>query len=151
MTDLPPVPEDFDADALTPEAFLERPTADAGDLTLDSISVVRGWLNYLRTSPTSPIVIVPLENDEIDIAIASLAGDYRKQGVDLYDKRDLLSAYWTHQTCIVALLGDLAECGGDPYDVMHSYIHISRAMANIALSFELLVLDVFGEEAALPE
>jgi hypothetical protein len=148
VTDLPPLPADFDPEALVPEAFLERPPADAGDLTLDSVTVIREWLAYLREEG-GVITIHMLDDDEIEQAVSALVDDYRRQGIDLWDRRDLLSTVWTTQTCLVALLGNLAGCVAGPLDVLHVYSHVTAPLANVATTLELLILAVFGEEAAL--
>ena len=149
MTDLPPLPDDVDPDVLDPALFLERPETDAGDLTLDSVSVIREWLQFLRSPDSTIINIAMLDDVEIEQAVAALVEDYRRQGLDLWDRHDLLSAMWTTQTCLVALLGNLQYCVAGPLDVLHVYSHVTAPLANVATTFELLVLAVFGEEAAI--
>jgi hypothetical protein len=113
VTDLPPLPADFDPEALVPEAFLERPPADAGDLTLDSVTVLREWLAYLREEG-GVITIHMLDDDEIEQAVSALVDDYRRQGIDLWDRRDLLSTVWTTQTWGGGGGGARAAGGGRP-------------------------------------
>jgi hypothetical protein len=149
--ELPELPEDIvdELIALDPTEFLNRPTTDEGALSCESLEIVRSWLAYIMAQDgRGPVRLLPLNDPDIDQAVESLAADYRKQGLDLWSERDLLSAYWTHQACVISLLGDLAECGGTPGDVLHTYIHILRPMANLALTFELLLLAVLGEAAA---
>lgn len=148
MTDLPPLPDDVDTSDLIPELFVERPVADAGNLTLDSVDMLRGWLQYLR-SPESTLTVTMLGDDEIEQAVTALVDDYRRQGLDLWNRHDLLAALWNTQTCLLALLGNLQHCVAGPMDVLHVYSHITAPLANLATTFELLVLAVFGEEAAL--
>lgn len=148
MTDLPPVPDDFDTDALDPVFFLERPDANPGDLTLDSVSMLREWLQYL-TSEDSYVRVELLDDAEIEQAVTALVDDYRHQGLDLWSRHDLLSAMWTMQMCLLALLGNLQGCVAGPLDVLHVYSHVTAPLANVATTLELLVLAVFGEEAAI--
>lgn len=144
-SDLPILPDEVRAelDALTPEAVAAPPACDPGDLTVDKLELIRDWLHALRHSNISVLKVLPLSDEQLDQSITSIVSDHRSIGIDLRAKRDLLVTYFGLQLNLIMVQRDWAECGD-----IHTYIHFARPLSNLALAYELLLLEVFGEEAA---
>lgn len=151
MADLPPLPDDVVDELidLDPEEFSRTPETDPDALTIRSVDVLRSWLRDLRRGE-GLIKVTTLANDVIDQSVESLVADHRRFGIDLTDRRDLLVTVFAWQTAMVGLMQDLEGCDANGYELVHSYIHVVRPIVNIAISFELLILAAFGDEAALP-
>lgn len=144
-SDLPDLPDEVRAelDALTPDALAATPAANPDDLNPGSLVLIREWLHALMYSNISVLRVITLANDMLDQSLASIVTDHRNIGIDLRDRRDLLVTYFGLQLNLIAVQRDWAECGD-----IHSYIHFARPLSNLALAYELLLLDVFGAEAA---
>lgn len=155
---LPDLPEGETAEHLDPDMFYVRPSANPEDLTLESIRPMREWIDTLTTPPeqrngeaASSAFYFDLSEDQsmIEQSVETLVDDYRRQGLDLWDRRDLLSAAWTLQAAIIGCMAGLDSCPAPIHDRMHAYTHFAMPLSNLALGMELLILAVFAEEAAL--
>lgn len=157
---LPDLPEGETADHLDPDMFYVRPAVNRENLTLESVRPMREWIDTLTTPPgersgdaASSAFYFDLSEDVsmVEQSVETLVDDYRRQGIDLYDRRDLLSAAWTLQAAIIGCMAGLDTCPAPLNDRLHSYTHFAMPMSNLAIGMELLILAVFGEEASLLE
>ena len=144
MNDLPELPAELAAafEDLDPAAVAEGPAFDADNLTPGKLFLIRDWLHMLMHDDESFLSVVPLSEDQLDRAVSATASDFRRMGINLRDRRDLLITYFGLQCDLIMIQRDWSECH-DP----HTYIHFARPLANLALTYELLLLEVFGEDA----
>jgi hypothetical protein len=151
MSDLPELPDEVVDELidLDPAEFASSPTADPDKLTIRSLDPMREWLRDVRAGKTI-LAVHDIPDDVLDRNLENIIGDFRSQGVDIRDRRQLLTCALVWQTSMVALMHDLEHCGSrDPGDIAHVYVHMARPLLNMALAFELLILAEFGDEAAL--
>jgi hypothetical protein len=144
-SDLPELPDEVAAelDALTPEGVTLAPACNPDDLTPEHLALIRQWLWLLSNSDQSLLVASALPDDVLDQSLTAIVSDHRAIGIDLTDRRDLMVTYHGLQLTLVSLQRDWEACGD-----VHTYIHIARPISNLALAYELLLLDVCGEDAA---
>lgn len=144
-SDLPALPPEIRAElaALTPEAVARGPEFDTDDLTPEKLTLIREWLHAVQFSDVSVLRVIPLSPEQLDQSISAIVADHRSIGIDLRSRRDLLVTYFALQINLIMVQRDWAECGD-----IHTYIHFARPLSNLALAYELLLLEVFGEEAA---
>jgi hypothetical protein len=143
MSDLPELSDEVRAqlDALTPESVAAPPPL--AKLTPKCLWMIREWLWALEHSDLSALQMTPVPDDEMDQSITAIVADHRAIGIDLRDRHDLLTTYHALQLSLVMIQQDWARCGD-----VHTYMHFARPLSNIALAYELLLLEVFGEDAA---
>lgn len=155
---LPDLPEGETADHLDPDMFYVRPSADPSNLTLESIRPMREWIDTLTTPPSeregeaaASAFFFDLSEDVsmVEQSVETLVDDYRRQGIDLWNRRELLSAAWTLQAAIIGCMAGLDGCPAPVNERLHSYTHFAMPLSNLAIGMELLIFAVFGEEAAL--
>jgi hypothetical protein len=150
VNDLPELPDDVAAEveSLDPAEFNAPPAPDPDDLSIRSLDPLREWLRDVRAGKTV-LAVFDIPDDVLDQNMENIIADFRSQGVNLRDRRELLMCALVWQTSMVSLLHELEHCGAGPGDIIHLYVHIARPLLNMALAFELLILAEFGAEAAL--
>lgn len=142
--DLPVLPDDLAAEleGLTPEAITAPRPCNPDDLTPDHLELIRDWLWQLQHSDMTILRATLLADDQLDQSIAAIVSDHRDIGIDLRDRHTLLTVYFSLQLNLIQIQRDWMTCGD-----VHTYIHFARPISNLAYAYELLLLDVFGEDA----
>lgn len=150
--ELPELPDDVMDELidLDPDQFAAPAKPDPANLTIRCLDPMRAWLRNVRAGKTI-LTVFDIPDDMLDQNLENIISDFRDQGVDIRDRRELLVAGLVWQTSLVALMHELEDCHDHPANIAHMFIHMARPLLNMALAFELLILAEFGPEAALPE
>lgn len=132
-----------DLELLTPDSVAAPPACVPDDLDCGKLEMIRDWLHAMMASDVSLLRVVPLDTEVLDQSISSIVADHRRVGIDLKSRRDLLVTYFGLQLNLIMVQRDWSFCGD-----VHTYLHFARPYSNLALAYELLLFEVFGEDAA---